>query len=389
MMKIIYHEMRKGWLKIITILVLVIFTALNCVCMNDSCRTDYLMTYGSNGDAYFKLYQTVCGELDEEKIAPFRYRAMELKNEVMDLAFSHEYQPDKYYTGYIFGDFNLYNNDIGPEITYCATYSNLSEAITAEAVACYSFYKSVGNDFEAEKNALIYHMYQDRHIDEYRATYWTKLFFQYDFSSLLCIIMLILGLSASFSTEKESGMLQLIISSGNINKTISAKIASSAIYCAFLSIYFTICDLILTHVFLGIDGLNMPVYSAQLFKNSPFTFNFGEAIFIWVGVRFLALFLLSLIMLLVSKIAHSTIVSICICFGISLLLMLLTAISDSIFNPICALIPNAYIAEFSVVNIFGKPVVALYAATIVLIIECIAVGIMLFYDKQILTRCKV
>ena len=385
-MKIIYYEMRKSWLKTATFIVLIIFTGLSFFRMNDICRTERHMTYAEAGESYYQLYETICGELTEEKLAPFRARAKELENEVMDMSYSREYQPDKFYTGYVFGDFNLYNLRIGPEITYCVTYPNKSDKIVEGAAERYNYYKKVGNDFEVKKNFMIYNSYQNRNISEYRATYWTELLFRYEFSSLLCVVMLILGLSASFSTEKESGMFQLITAAGRKGKTAAAKICSSAAYCAFLSVWFTACDLIFSNILLGVKGLDMPLYSAELFEKTPFTFSFAGAILSWAGIRFLALFALAMLMLLISKIAPNTIITMVVNFGISLALILITSPLKSIWNPFCALTPNAYITDFSVVNIFGEPVLLLFAAIIALTAECVVLGTAIFMSDRILRR---
>lgn len=385
-MKIIFYEMRKSWLKTATLIVLIMFTILNFIRMNDFCRTEHSMTYAERGEWYYRLYNTVCGELTEEKLTTFRTRAKELENEVMDKVYSTEYQPDKFYTGYVFGDFALYNLDIGSEITYCATYPNKANKIIADAIDNYNFYISVGNDFETKKNAMIYNSYLDRSIPEYRATYWTGLFFQYEFSSLLCIVMLILGLSSSFSTEKESGMFQLITAAGRKSKTTVSKICSAATYCGFLSVWFTACDLIFSNMLLGVRGLDMPLYSATIFEKTPFTFSFFWAILLWAGIRFLALFTISMIILLISRIAPNTIIAMVANFGISLALILITSLSKSIWNPICALTPNAYITDFSVVNIFGVPVLSLFAALIALAAECVILGAVIFMSDSVLRR---
>lgn len=373
-MKIVYYEMRKSFLRISTLVILIIFSILNFIQADGVCSIYYGKTYGQRKESYFSLYNTVCGKITEDKIAPFRERAKELENEVSDMVFSTEYHPDLYYTGYIFGDFNLYNVDIAPEITYAATYPNISNKISQNAAECYNFYKSVGNKYEAEKYALAYGMYQHREIPEYRATNWTNLFFNNEFSSLLCIIMLIFGLSNSFTNERESGMYQLINSSGKLRATTLAKIASTAVLCLLLSVYFTACDLAAADVLLGVEGLDMPLYSAKIFQNSPFSFNFVAAIMMWILQRFLALFAISLIMLLGSKIAPNTLISIVINFGITLVMIILTVLSKSIVNPINVLNASAYIYEFSVINIFGQPVLTETVVMIIMIIECLIFG---------------
>lgn len=385
-MKILFYEMRKSHLKTATLILLVIFTILNFIRMNDRCRTRLTMTYGEHGTYYFRLYDTICGELTEEKLTPFRERANELENEVMDMVFSTEYRPDEFYTGYVFGDFMLYNVDIGRAITYCSTYPNTSNAIAARAAESYDFYKSVGNTYEAKTNDLIFDLYRDRYIPEFRATYWTNLFFGHEFSSLLCVVMLIFGLAAGFTAEKESGMYQLIASTGSRTKTAAAKICSSAVYCAFLSVWFTGCDLLFTNALLGVRGLDMPLYSAGMFEKTPFNLCFIEAVFVVLGSRFLALFTISLMILLISKITPNTIISMVCGFGAVLALILLTAVSQSIWNPIGMLTPNAYLTEFSCVNLFGEPVLTLFAGLLALLVECVILGVTIVCSDKIFGR---
>lgn len=385
-MKIIFYEMRKSWLKTATFIVLVIFTALSFIRMNDICRTRRHMTYTfiDRGKYYYQLYDTMCGKLTDEKVVPFSKLANEYYNQAANMAYDNSYQPDKYITGYFFSDFNLYYLDMAPEITYCVTYPNKSNAILENAAENYNFYKSIGNDFEAKRELMVYNSYQGRNIPEYRATYWTNVFFDYEFSSLLCIVMLILGLSSSFSTERESGMYQLITAAGRKSKTTASKIISSAIYCAFLSVWFTAFDLLFSNILLGVQGLNMPLYSASMFVKTPFTFSLFVGILLWAGVRFLALFAVALLILLISKITPNTLIAMAASFVASLLLIMLTSFSKSVWNPICALNPNVYISDFTVVNVFGEPVLLLFAALIAIAVECaVLIGSMFVCDRVI------
>jgi len=371
-MKIIYYEMRKSFLKKSTLFVLIILTLLNIIRIYDLSRTIYTLTSGDFHEPYFRLYNTVCGELSDEKMSPFRARAKELLEMVRGHSYSTKYQPEKYeYTGYCFGDFNLYNAIIGSEITYCGTYPNTSNQIVNNAYNNYQIYKSVGNGYEAEKSAMIYKAYSNRNIPEYRATYWTKLFFDYDFSSLLCVIMLVFCLSSAFTNEKTSGMANLITAYGKSGNTIRSKIILASIYCLLLTVYFTVCDLLTTHIFLGIDGLNMPLYSSEIFQFSPYNFSFIASILLWIAQRFAALFVISLIILLISKFSPNLVISMALSFAAVSILIFLTGVSDSLFNPFCALIPSAYTKEFSVVNIIGKPVPELLTAFISLALECV------------------
>lgn len=381
-MKVIYYEMRKSWLKLSTLIVLIIFAALNIYRINSTSQS-YFFTYGEFQEPYFRLYETVCGELDEDKTDAFRERRDEMSNLIMSKSYGTEYDIEKYpYTGYAFGDYSLYNAAIAPEISYCATYENTSNQIAVKAADAYNFYKEQGDDNKMRENALIYELYIGREIPEYRATNWANAYFSYDFSSLLCVILLILGLAPSFTNEKTSGMDSLISAYGKSSKSLTAKIISAAIYCVGLTILFTALDLAFTNKFLVITGVDMPIYSAEMFQYSPFGFSFFCAFFICAGLRLLGLIVIALLILLISKISPNTIISIAVSFAAVLALIFLSLLSDSFFNPIGLLTPKTYIEDFSVVNFFGTPVLSLYAAVFAAVILCAAEMIILALRRK-------
>ncbi len=371
-MKIVYFEMRKSWLKVSTFIFLFIFLGLNFFRLNDFCRS-YYKTYGNFQTPYFRLYETVCGEITEEKLNPFKIRLSELEAEIMTQTYSTEYDPEKYiYTGYAHGDFSLYSLMISPEISYAATYTNTSNKIAAKAAESYSFYKEMGNDYESRKNGMIYNLYSNRRISEYRATNWANAYFSYDFSSLLCIILLILGLSSSFTRERESGMEQLISAYGKTKSTVISKVISSIVFCLILTIAFTFSDLMAVDRFLVIKNINMPIYSAELFELTPFNITFAEAVLVCAGLRLLGLFAISLLVMAISKITPNTIAATVSAFAAVLFLIFLSLISDSFINPIGLLTPKKYLEKFGVMNLFGRPVLLLYVAIICAVLLSLA-----------------
>lgn len=221
-----------------------------------------------------------------------------------------------------------------------------------------------------KKNALIYNLYQNRNIPEYHATNWAGQYFSYDFSSLLCVVMLVLGLASSLTNEKASGMNSLMTAYGKSKKSLFAKIISAAVYCTGLTIFFTGFDIVFCNFFLGIRGVDMPIYSAPIFQNSPFGFSFLSAFFICTGMRFLGLFSIALLIVLISKLSPNTVVSTITSFVAFFVLIFLSLISDNVINPIGLLTPKTYIREFGIVNLFGEPVLLLYAAVMASLILC-------------------
>lgn len=369
-MKILYYEMRKSWLRIPTFIVLAVFLALNIFRLNDYCR-DYYSTYGGFKEPYFRLYNTVCGELTNENLVLFKMRAKELENEIVTQTYSTNYDIEKYeYTGYAHGDFSLYSLIITPEISYCATYSNTSNKISEKAAESYHLFNKIGNTFEAQKNKLIYKQYANRHITEYRATNWANAYFSYDFSSLLCVVLLVFGLAAGFTKERESGMSQLITAYGKSKCTVFAKIGSALLFCLLLSVAFTVSDFVSVQAFLGVDGVDMPIYSAKLFELSPYKFSFAEGILLCGALRLLGLFAISLMISFISKVSPNTVAATVASFGMFVVLILLSLITNSVFDAVNLLTPKTYLLKFNVVNLLGFPVLELYAAVVAVSLLC-------------------
>ncbi len=381
-MKMIYFEMRKSWLRIPILIALIILSALSVFKLNGECRSANSRRTGSGKTWYQSAYKQYCGELSNEKVEAFVAASNALSAQYSSGNYDPAYN-GKYITGYLAGDHALFNIDIKPELAYAITYPNISNAISEKAYENADLYKSIGMSYEAGRNRLIYRSYRNRSIPEYRATFWAEIFFNYDFSSLLCIIMLIAGLSPCFTYEKESGMKTLIIAANQRTKTELAKIASAAVYCAFLSVYFAVFDLISLHWLVGVDGLNMPIYSAETFQLSPFGFSFLSAFFLWIIIRFLSLFLISLVILFLSKISPNTIISVFAGLGASVFLMLSVLWNKSGLGCAFALNPGIYIKEFSTINFFGHPIVTLYIEIALLMLECAALGCLIIFSDKI------
>lgn len=381
-MKMIYFEMRKSWLRIPIFIALIVLSALSVFKLNGECRSANSRRTGNGKTWYQSAYKQYCGELSNEKVEAF----LAVSNTLSAQYSSGNYNPsydDKYITGYLAEDYALFNIDIKPELAYAVTYPDISDSISEKAHENVDLYNSIGMSYVARRNRLIYQSYRNRNIPEYRTTFWAEIFFNYDFSSLLCIVMLVAGLSSCFTYEKESGMKTLIIAANQSTKTEFAKIASAAVYCAFLSGYFAVSDLISLHFLVGVDGLDMPIYSAETLQLSPFGFSFLSAFFLWIFIRFLSLFSISLIILFLSKISPNTIISIFAGLVASLCLMLSAIWNKSGLGSAYALNPGTYIKEFSAINFLGYPIMTLYVEIALLVLECVALGLLIIFSDKI------
>lgn len=98
-------------------------------------------------------------------------------------------------------------------MSYCVQYSaRMAERLKQEADNL-NIYQSAGKQYMAAKSAYILQHYSDRSVSSfYLMDSWESLL-AFDFSDLLILLLLVLGIAASFTREKETGMTMLLASS--------------------------------------------------------------------------------------------------------------------------------------------------------------------------------
>ena len=348
-MKLIYFEMKKSWLKLPILFVLILLCVLDIYKISDNYRINGRMSGDENKglkNAYYNIYANdLCGEITQKKINYVKDACNKYKSEVIGKNFSKEYDENTI-TGYIYSDYSLFNFIIVPELEYAVTYPNISNSISASAYENIDFFEKHNNFPDAEKNRYIYKLYQNRNIDNYNLTEWTELYFKYDFSSLLVLIMLVVTLAPSFTSEYESGMNVMIKSSGRQGNIVNAKLISAAFFIFLLTIFFALFDLLSVNFFCGTDGFLNPVYSSPFFKYSPFSFSLFSAIIICALIKFLAFLTIGEIIFIISRLTKNTILSICFSFLIVVLLIVLSNADNSVLNPVNMLSPYKMLTEF-------------------------------------------
>lgn len=372
-MRMIFCEMKKSWFRLPVLMILLLFLLLDFYKLSGVYKMTGFLS-GSNAvnikDAYYTIgNEYLRGEITDEKIGYIRERYSELSEKISSGSFNREYD-EGCLTGYEYDDYTLYNFFIVPEMTYAVTYPNISNKITTEANENVQFFLSRNNEEEALKNRYISQLYSGREIKEYYLTGWTEMYFKYDFSSLLILVMIIVGLSPSFSMEQESGMYMLIKAGGRQKEIICAKLISGAVYIFLLTVIFTAFDLWAVGIFCETDGLSAPLYYSEFFKYSPFDFSIFSAVLLCAFVRFLAFLAVGGTAMLVSETVKNSAVSSCAMFGITAALIALSGLGDCIIDPVELLSPYKYLTEFRCVTVFGRPVLTIYCVIAVYVIIC-------------------
>lgn len=374
-MKTVLWEMKKSWLKLPLFIALIILAVINFY--------KYKSIYELNGylsenttdikNGYYEYCENnLFGEITGDKIELIKKDYGTISSEIKSGSFSTDYDENRL-TGFAYSDYTMFKFYIIPEFEYAVTYSNISNEIVSKAYENALFYRQRNNKKDELVSSYIYALYSDRYIKEFVSTGWVKDYFTYDFSSLLILIMIVMGLSSVFSSEYENGMNKIIASLGKIQKTTDAKLLSSAAYITLLTVFFTVGDLLVANHFIKIKGIFMPLYYSSFFKNSPFDFSFFTAVIVCAMIRLLVFWYIGGVTLIVSRLTKNSIITVSAMSGIITALIALSKKNASIINPVNALSPYKLLIRFDCAAVFGNPVLMLYIAVFLYAFLCIAI----------------
>ncbi|MBR5273477.1 MAG: hypothetical protein IKU25_08845 [Clostridia bacterium] len=389
-MRLLRYEFRKLFCKKAVFICLALFLVINVYKISTLPERENITSYDEYFSGYDAVYDIVKGEMTEEKIlfVVENYQELSALNE--QNAFSNDPNENRF-TRYDFGDYIVFMQFFNG-MDYAYNYSTNMSGYINLAKENVDFFLERGNEYEASVNQQIVDIYGGRGISAYYDTYGFSEFFEYDFSSLLIILLLLLSLASSFTMESESGMDMLIkISKKGRQHTVMAKTGAFVLFGFFITVLFTAVDLIAFDIKFGLDGFFNPIYSIERY----FTFTLNLSIFGYVMLsmvlKFIAFTVIGLFIMFCSSLFGSVVYS----FGVGTFAVFGIILADgttklgaskflALLNPL-SLIANRYMLDtYSVVNIFDYPVLKIYVALIAMLIFAMVliVGIMFAYSRR-------
>lgn len=318
---------------------------------------------GSNSvsDGYDKLYPTYGGLITREKIGGINAEYAEAQKKLDERGVGDTVYEDCY-TGYPYGDVELFKNYIIPGYEYAIFYSNTAEEISAAAEDNVLFYNGI-NDYEVRKNRLISDTFNGRYVDYYvSADGWTTLF-DYKFSTILVMLMIVLAFSPIFSGERAGGFDKLIISSGKRKASIRAKLLSAGIYTFSVTALFFLLDVLYVALFHGLSCFNAPIFAISEYADCPFTITLSGAMLLSFAGWLIAMLFFAALTSFISSFGKNTALSLFLSIAAGAGLIVLSDVIPKMFDPLGLAYSSHFFQKFSVENIFGAPVfTAVFAA---------------------------
>ena len=355
-MKLFFYELKKSVFKRSVFIIIIVFSIINIYKINElNNNRTFINQNGVHSilKAYNdKIYPKIKGKMTQESIDFIKSETARLEGLVGQRSYNTDEEDPSTYTGHVCGDYNLFKYTVSEQFVYAYTYPNTIRQTYEKALNNIEFYKQVGNNFEVRKNTQIKTLFFGREILEFRNTQNAIHIFDYRFSSLMIMLLLVFVLSSTFSEEKANGTIRLIKSTGQLKSVFHAKQRMSVVFVFFITAWFTIIDTISFGIIYNIDGWLNPIYSVMSYQYSPVNSSILGAVFISFAMKFCFFLLFSQAILFLSSLFKNIGLSFALSFVILLCLILMSDI-NTLGNPTTLLKPNLYFSAFSYVNVLG------------------------------------
>lgn len=372
-MELFLYEFRKITLKKSVIIALILFSIIDVYKISiEFNNTGRINNDYNNG--YWKAYKKAEGVMNDSSLN-FVIDGYKRNSEIVQSGnYDTEHKQSNTYTGFVFGDMNMFK-ELFDAMDYQYNYNKVIDGCVDIAEDNIGFYQSKNNQYEVLNNRKIVKTYKGRNITEFYDTDGFSKYFHYDFSSLLILCLLILGLVPVFSYEREIEMDKLLLTSKNgRQRTVLAKISAAFVFIVIVSLILFIIDFAGFSYFFKLLGAGNPIYSIKDFKLSPLTITIFEYIFLSGILKLLGFLVIGSVILTCSSMFSDALFPFVLSSGIIALLIVLSDF-DFLFNSIMMLKNRVFLMDYQVTNLFGNPVLSL---TIMIIIMLISLFVLIF-----------
>ena len=362
-------EFKKVWANKFLIIAFVILFLVNGIQSINLIHRDKKVNSSQYWEAMETVYTSTEGEITSEKLEFAISEHRRLQDIIEGGSYSTEPNQVNTYTGYIFADNNLFRQ-LYEEMYYTYHYPQFSSSIHQKAVDNIDFFTEKENSYEVNRNQIIISLYEDRNIPRfYRMQGWDE-YFDYSFSALLIILMIVLGVAPLFSSERENQMTSILRTCRyGKRKVFGAKVAVAFSYTFVVSLVFNLDDFITFTIGYSLRGFENPLYFISSYQATPFNGTVRHFLAYTFVPKFLGAAAICSIALFSSALSHNDSGSF---LGTAALLIpaIILNNKNNPVNYIALLSIQQEFREFQTFNCFGKAVMQaeMFAVCILLLI---------------------
>lgn len=396
MTRLIKYEFYKLFCKGSILAVLLLFSVLNLLKIQNEFRSYSYLADGNNSrswsSVYWRLYEDFSGEITAEKIRELLDLYQPLATATADMTASTALDNPDTMTGNLYSDRNLLDKYYVQPMEYFYHYRACAYRAAERAKENAAIYGEQGLTYEMRKNALIYHLYSDRSIQAFAYREMYNYYLNYDFSGILVLFLCLYGIVGTFVCEKETQMDMLLLTNLKGGKeTTLAKIAAAALFAVGVALWFSVLDYAgFVFSFGTAKGGNLPLYAVSSFSTAGINCCLWQYAVLSAVTRALGVWALSMAFLLISMFWHNALIPFVTGLGTALCLMIAGASQScssnvwlKIGNPYSLLANRILFGRTEFIDFLGYPMPSFRAAVILaLILGAASIGAMMGLSKK-------
>lgn len=377
MTRLIKCEFYKLFCKRSILAVLILFGIINVLKINNEFYSYSYLADGNDSHSwnsvYWRLYQHYSGEITAEKISRLLSIYQPLADATADMTANTATGNPDTMTENIYSDRNLLEKYYVQPMKYFYSYRAYAFKAAEKAKENVLLYRERGRIYETRKNSVIYRLYSGRRIPAFAYLEMYTYYLNYDFSSILILLLCLYGIVGAFVCEKEAQMDMLLLTNPNGGRrTTFAKIIAVTVFVISAAVWFSVLDYIGFAVSFGTtEGYNLPLYAVGNFSTAAVNCNLWQYSILSAVARAVGVWTISMIFLLISVFWRNALIPFAVCFGTALCLIF-TGASQSYFSNIWLKVINPYsllanrilFGKTEFVNFAGYPIPSFLAAVI-------------------------
>lgn len=315
-------------------------------------------------NGYEKIYGELKGSITKEKVQfiidKFNQTQLEQGTELDHAGEKNE----EGYTGYVLGDQALMS-DFYARMKYAYEYGQWSNQIVGTIEKNIDFFQKINLNDQVRKNEMLKEYFADRKLEEFFVMDQWIHYIEYDFSSLLMILLIAFCAVALVLEERQTEM-ELLIHTTYIGRKRNrmAKLLAVFLYVCLLTVFFRGMDLILFSWLFGYEGWNQPVYSLEVWQMGLYKITMWQYVGMDLLLKLLAMMIFGAISLGAAQYGKNLFI-IYICIGMVFVSFFVFHIQGwDMVTPLSLITNRNLIQDLSMVSFFHKPYSALESTVI-------------------------
>lgn len=360
----IFYELRKIMSNRLTIYMFIIGLLINAFVIVK--KPDTIRHFYNDKKAYDMMYDRLSGSIKQEDIDYITENYNRLAAKSNSHSFSQEFD-EKCLTGYEYNDYKLFK-EMYEKYQYIGNYEKSLEKVRQTSSENIEYYEKTGNKELVSYNRNIFEKYDDRSILNFYETKNFKYYFNYSFSNLCILFVIIAALKGIFSAERESHMSTLILTSRHgKTKNFAGKISAGLLMTVMVTLVFVIEDFIAFMATFQYRGLLEPIYSVEEMRYCIYDVSILQYLLIMAAMKLIGMLVISCIIMLASAVAGSNLSAIVLSV-LFILPMLVFNEKDVMFNAVRLLQISGDAGKMNCINFMGQSCIYIYYCVITCVV---------------------